>query len=71
MSAASCMQITSLICIIKAPVEGIEYNGGANDNLEILGVLNATFFLVLTSIGGAISPPAPQAPAALIYESYT
>ena len=34
-------------------------------NLEILGVLNATFFHITRNIGGAIAPPAPPLPTAL------
>ena len=35
-------------------------------SLKILGVLNATFFLISKIIGGAIAPPAPPLPPALI-----
>ena len=34
-------------------------------NLEILGVLNATVFLISENIGSAIAPPAPPLPLAL------
>ena len=34
-------------------------------NLEILGVLNASFSPNFRNIGGAIAPPAPQVPPAL------
>ena len=33
--------------------------------LEILGVLNANFFLISRNIGGAIAPPAPPLPTTL------
>ena len=34
--------------------------------LQILGVLNATFSHIFRNIGGALAPPAPPVPPALI-----
>ncbi len=39
--------------------------GALRTDLKILGVLNATFYLILRNIGGAIAPPAPPVPAPL------
>ena len=38
-------------------------------NLEILGVLNACFPPIFRDIGGAIAPPAPPVPPALIVDN--
>ena len=38
-------------------------------NLEILGVLNATFSPIFRNIGGAIAPPAPPVPPALLLKN--
>ena len=35
-------------------------------NLEILGVLNATYSPIFKNIGGAIAPPAPPVPPTLL-----
>ena len=43
--------------------------GPFGTNLEILGVLNASFLPTFRNIGGAIAPPAPQVPLSLLLDN--